>query len=636
MPKKKRPFDLFADLSWEDLNHWAGSKIVSQGRNYQQQGRVTDLVQADENTLVAWVNGSEQYATKVVMTSDGLPESQCTCPHELDCKHGVAVVLEYLKRFENHQVISRIDANDVRIAVLEDDDLNGGPEDKSSFLSEHFIKDAEVFISGKNETQLRELILELVQKYPEIAKELSDRRQILAGDINALVMRLRREIREVAEEPGWRNPWKEEVYTPDYSAIRSKLEILLSAGYHDAVLLLGNELIAVGTRQIERSHDEGETALEIESCMPAVMKALERTATDIVDKLVWAVDAVLKDQFDICQVFGEYLYRKHPKNAWCALADRLLAQLKTMNSEIRKNDFILNFERDKIGNWAIHALERAGRKEEIIPLCQAEAKITGSYNRLVDELMTAGRLSEAKEWIVEGISATKDKLPGVVAGLKEKLLKIRIIEKDWPAVAAMQAGLFVLNPSCKTFMDCRQVATKIKAWPKMSNCLLTYLESGKLPWLQEEWPLPHSEPEPLPENPNRNFPMIDDLIEIAIMEKKPEQVLHWYDQVPEGRVAWFGIDDDSVAAAIEAHAPHRAVEIWQIKARRLIEQGKPGALQEAVKCLRRIGAVMEREKKKEIWRKYLNDLRRVHQRNRRLVELLDGLEGRPIVQNCNL
>ena len=67
MPEEKTPLDRFTDLSWDDLNHWVGSKIVSSGRNYQQQGRVTELVTTNEGALIAWVNGNERYATRVIM-----------------------------------------------------------------------------------------------------------------------------------------------------------------------------------------------------------------------------------------------------------------------------------------------------------------------------------------------------------------------------------------------------------------------------------------------------------------------------------------------------------------------------------------------------------------------------------------
>jgi uncharacterized Zn finger protein len=92
MPKKKTQLDRFADLIWNDLEEWAGSKIVSRGKNYQRQRGVSDLVVTNDDGLIAWVDGTEHYATKVVMDEEGLPDSICTCPYELDCKHGVAVV----------------------------------------------------------------------------------------------------------------------------------------------------------------------------------------------------------------------------------------------------------------------------------------------------------------------------------------------------------------------------------------------------------------------------------------------------------------------------------------------------------------------------------------------------------------
>ena len=633
MPEEKTPLDRFTDLSWDDLNHWVGSKIVSSGRNYQQQGRVTELVTTNEGALIAWVNGNERYATRVIMNSDGLPESLCTCLYELDCKHGVAAVLEYLEMIGNGHHVPKAKDDDLRVVIIEEDDWNNRSEDDHGFLSEHLIKDVEIFLKGKTTTQLQELILELSQKYPEIAQDLSDRRKILTGDIDYLVVRLKKEIRKVGEEPGWQSYWQEEGYTPDYSGIRTKLETLLSAGYFDAVLSLGQELIEVGTHQIEQSHDDGETALEIESCMPVVVRALERSSLKTADKLVWAVDAVLKDQFDICEVFGDFLYRKHPKAAWNTLADRLLVQLKTTISAKDVDNFIRNFERDQVSNWTIHALERAGRKEEVIPLCESEAKITCSYNRLVKELMTAGRHSEAEAWIAEGITETKDKLPGIATRLREKLLKIRTLEKDWSSVAAMLVNIFVQSPSCKTFSDCRHAALKIGLWEKVSQNLLAYLECGMLPWQQKKWPLNQSNLDLPSDNRSRQFPMLADLIDIAIMEKKPDQVIRWYNQIPEEQIGWYAVDDDAVAAAVETYDPERAVAIWQTKAERLIDQVRPSAYQEAVKYLRKAGVVMAQEQKKDEWERYLNKLRTKHIRKRRLIEIISGLEGRPIVKN---
>ena len=53
MPKKKTKLDQFADLTWNDLEEWAGGKIVSRGKNYQRQRCVRDLVVTEDDGLVA-------------------------------------------------------------------------------------------------------------------------------------------------------------------------------------------------------------------------------------------------------------------------------------------------------------------------------------------------------------------------------------------------------------------------------------------------------------------------------------------------------------------------------------------------------------------------------------------------------
>lgn len=197
--------------------------------------------------------------------------------------------------------------------------------------------------------------------------------------------------------------------------------MLVKAGHTDEVLTLGRELVTTGIRQVEESDDEGETEKEIAECMPVVVEALDRSFLDAADKLTWALDALLEDQFEVCAAFAEYLHRRHPQRAWQTLADRLLARLRGFKST-KGDDFGGNYERDRLSDWAIHALERAGRENEIIPLCLAEAKKTKSYERLVKRLVAAQqaqRFEDAEKWINEGLRALGEKWPGIGAGLRE-------------------------------------------------------------------------------------------------------------------------------------------------------------------------------------------------------------------------
>jgi len=218
------------------------------------------------------------------------------------------------------------------------------------------------------------------------------------------------------------------------------------------------------------------------------------------------------------------------------------------------------------------------------------------------------------------------------SGLRDKLLEIRTVEKNWPAVAAMAAEEFVRRPSQQAFTECKKACDKAKVWPKVRESLLRYLGNGELPWEQKGWPLPESGLDRPRANKQNRFPLIGDLIDIAILEKKPDQVLRWYDQRPKDRFGWYGVPEDAIATAVQVHAPERAVAIWKQKAERLIAQVKPSAYQEAARYLRKAAKVMLQQKKTAEWQLYLQKLRQQHLRKRRLVEILDGLDGKPIVK----
>jgi len=632
MPKKKSKLSRFANLTWNDLEEWAGSKIVSRGKSYQHQGRVRDLAVTEDHGLIAWVDGTQRYATKVIMDGDGLPEAICTCPFELNCKHAVAVVIEYLERIEREQSLPKAKQGDARLKLVEDYDWDDGVCDEETVVSEDVRKEIDRFLKGKTKAQLVDLIHEITQQHHEVAQEIVDRQQLISGNTKTLVARLRREIQEIGDEPGWQNYWQGEGYTPDYSGICKKLETLLEAGHADEVLTLGRDLVSSGIRQVDESHDEGETMMEVAGCMPVIVKALDKSSLDVADRLNWALDVELEDQYEVCEAFAEYLYRKHPKAAWNGLADRLLLRLEEMKIHKNIDNFSSRYKRDRLSDWAIHALEQAGRDDEIIALCEGEAKKTGNYERLVNLLISARRYEEAERWIQEGIQAIKDKWPGTAERLRNLFQEIRTQQKNWPAVAAIQVEEFVRQPSQKTFTDCKKTASKVDAWPVVRESLLRYLENGELPWKQQGWPLPDSSLDMPKPGRKDQFPMLSELIELAIWEKKPERVLYWYDQLPKKSYEWYGADDDAIATAVQDHAPDRAVAIWKHKAERLIAQVKPKAYQEAGKYLRKVAKVMVKEKKQEEWVRYLQHLREYHARKIRLMEVLDNLDDKPIVR----
>ena len=83
-------------------------------------------------------------------------------------------------------------------------------------------------------------------------------------------------------------------------------------------------------------------------------------------------------------------------------------------------------------------------------------------------------------------------------------------------------------------------------------------------------------------------PMVDVLMRLAIAEKKPNEVVKWYDHDSRTKAEHWLRDfflDDQVADAIASTHPDRAVAMWKDLAESLIALVKPRAYQDAVPYL---------------------------------------------------
>jgi uncharacterized Zn finger protein len=83
---------------------------------------VRDLACSTVGVLLAWVQGTDRYATQVELSAgEGeriRPSSRCTCPLGVDgCKHGVAVVLAYLHALKKGEAVPLADTNVASISV---------------------------------------------------------------------------------------------------------------------------------------------------------------------------------------------------------------------------------------------------------------------------------------------------------------------------------------------------------------------------------------------------------------------------------------------------------------------------------------------------------------------------------------
>ncbi len=652
--------DPFFDLDWTTLEDWAGTKTLSRGRQYQREGRVHELVRSPNEAIVAWVDGTERYATAVYF-DDGI-RSICTCPVGSGCKHAVAVILECLALHKDNRSIRDLPADDSRLLLL-NDGAEGIPESSQSGTgSDHPQITGSIakkrtakpkkgplslrhYLSGLTKEDLIGLLEDLMSVYPEVRQDVSDRKSVAASDAGPVLEALLSDIDSISCEEAWSNSWTGESRIPDYTPVRKRMEILLEMGYPDAVVEAGTILLQNGTAQIEQSEDDdGETAGEIASCMDLVFHALLLSSCPAHERMLFAIHAELDDEYNLCGGAEKFWVEIFPASEWGLVADRLLLQLKKHKVNPGRDAFSSKYHRDRLVGWIVTVLDHAGRDREATDLCVAEVDLTDNYVRLVRRLIRTGSRHEAVTWIKRGIDATGKSLPGIAAELRTIQLELLEKEGDHLHVAGVRAEEFLCDPSYRSYCQLKSSSESAGVWDTVKASVMQYLKQGTFPVLRQDgkkkspllfWALP-----PVGLTDQKSWktpgaPFFEVLIDIAIAERQPDEVIAWYDRFLEfrhGRGMYYR-PDDKVADAVAEQFPDRALDIWREKAERLAEEARPKSYEASVGYLKKIRALMKNQGRDDAWEEYLAKMRGVHARKKRFLEMLIVLEGEKILKS---
>jgi uncharacterized Zn finger protein len=664
------------DLTWDDLEDWAGSRVVSRGKSYRNS--VTDLRGTPDGQFVAWVQGTYRYATVAGMKENGALSSRCTCPYFYGpCKHAVAVILAYLETVQKKERIPATTSDDGRLRELSEEDSSDSSDDwedeaddweeeddlgeddsrpertkfgrRNRKVANDRSRDMKAYLSEMSSDELVEFALELAQLHPEVHKTISDRALLKRGSVRTIVASTRREIEEISSQPAWTNHWSGEGDIPDYSRVRERMEALLDAGQADEVVDLGRYLLERGKSQIDQSHDEGETVSEIGSCMEIVFSAVRKSSLSKVDRILWMIDAHLDDGYGVLDGVGPHLtVGEFDRRDWSGVADRLGERLEKSAVPADSKDersFSGRYKRERLMGWVIRALVQGGRKGEVIPLLEREAPITGCYEELVDRLISARRRKEAREWAKRGFEENIGNLRGIAWNLEGKLRDLAEREKNRPLVAAYRAMEFFARADLSNYTALEKASKQAKVWPEVRNAVLHFLETGNRPDAEGgtssskarskessskpvTWPLPPTELEiPLKERSTDRFPDTQTLLDIAIKEKRNEDALKWFTRSQKGRFGGWG-NEDKVAAAVQETHPDVALKLWKGLAEAQIAHVNPEAYRVAAQYLKKMQAVYQLQKRLPEWEAYLAELREENKRRPRMIETLDRLEGK--------
>lgn len=639
---------ILGKLDFDDLHHWAGEKIVNRGKSYVKY--VDQPARTENNTLVAWVTGTERYATSVRIDDDGSLDHFCTCPYSWGpCKHAVAVVLAAAEHVKAKRAIPLLDkGNDLGQALFGDADEekwidderdeNDKPEQPpmATKAQAQLVK----ILENRNHDELLQLLIDLSARFPEVRQYIIESEQLASGQIDKLVRALRSEIRNLSAAPAWYNHWRGEGSLPDYSHVDEQLRALADQGYADAVLQLGEELWIKGNSQVEQSDDEGETAMAIAACMDVVTAALPHSSLSPPDQLLWLIDRSLEDDYSLLDAAEKVCKRRaYTRTHWQEVSSTLETRLHALTKP-RGTKFAHRYRRERLLNILLDAYARAGWKDRIIPRLEDEADVCQCYPRLVDELLAVGEHARARQRCIQGYALTATDAPGLASALQERLRGLAQKERRYDLVAAYRAQDFFDSPSISSYSELRKAAEKAKSWPAVRAAALHYLETGQHPSASTgqksnkgRWPLPAPDVEP-PTTTKRyghqRFPDLETLINIAISEERLDDVVDLYQRLRKAkRRGWE--TDKTVANAVANTHPDLALAIWTEIVNNLIKQVKPKAYEEATVYLRSMRKVYDRDHRLEDWQRLLEGLRREHKAKRRLMSILDTLSNQKLV-----
>ena len=235
--------DLFKALTGDELNRWAGAAIVKRGNSYQRGGQVKNLAFSPSGELLAWVDGSERYATLVDIEAGPRLQAKCTCPYWSNCKHAVAIVLEYLEQVKSRKKIPVVSEQDPRLQQLKKSlERSAGVPDQVDVPSTRASEALNTYLEKHTKAQLIELIETLARHYGEVNDYLQDRCSLATGDTKGMLAAAEEEIGNLDAYADWYEE-EEDDLAVNFPRLKEQLEALLAHGRADEVLALGEQLL---------------------------------------------------------------------------------------------------------------------------------------------------------------------------------------------------------------------------------------------------------------------------------------------------------------------------------------------------------------------------------------------------------
>jgi len=174
--------DSIKEITEEDIEELFDGRIFSRGEEYFQEGLVDSVEMIDNNTIMGIVLGNDRYEVTISLDSEEDIICDCTCPYDFNCKHAVALLLQWIsvkKNFNKNKT------------YLKDQSVNKTEEEP-----------IEEIILKKSKDELASLVLEMLNRNPELKSLIVLRKNEIIQKTRMLFLRFWEwnEIRELISE----------------------------------------------------------------------------------------------------------------------------------------------------------------------------------------------------------------------------------------------------------------------------------------------------------------------------------------------------------------------------------------------------------------------------------------------------
>jgi uncharacterized Zn finger protein len=673
MPEKNSDPNPLWNFTWSDLDAWVGAKTLARGRQYQREHRVENLAHASSGELVAWVAGTERYATAVAARG-GTFKSWCTCPVGTSCKHAVAVVLEYLESLKNNVPVRTLADNDPRILIFArsmpgsktDLPFAKVPEQKTLFgisgpmkirgdLSAEEVLHAH--FDGLTKSDLVDLLDKICRESPDIGQGILARNTLASADPEAILESLRADIAALAHDEG-KVPWNRRSAVPDYSTLNDRMEVLLSFGFADAVLRCGQDLLRFANAEIEEMGENGDDRYdgynddddeesddfsgEVSECIKTVFLALDRSTLPAHERMMYVADLEFDDDYSLCP--QDHLFWNGPfmENDWSRFADLLISRIEADQSgEVSEDNFPI-YPSEDVNSKLLFAFNAANRSDDAIRYCIDTAGKPGYSTSLVRYLIHMKRYKDAQQWIEQEIQQQHEQY-GKAGELRILLCELWEQEEDWLHIAGMRAEEFLSSPSIQRYRELKTASERAGVWWEVSEEILDFLALDKKPVSCVSQSvdgemilkiLPRSGVISLKPERKIPAPAFELLIAIAIEEKDHYEVLVWYDLYLTGKPTHFlpTVLVEGIADTIAEKFPDRATDMRKNIAEVYLKEARPKSYELAMVQIRKIKETLKRQNLLPEWELYLSEIKKNHSRRKLFLDMLVILDERPIVK----